>query len=198
MPRPLLYIAAGVILLVIVGAFTLPGLFSESKTYHGTLVDATGDPEEFTLTSADGEVRLSDIRGKLVVMYFGYTNCPDYCPATLSKLAKVRERLGEDGDDIQVMMITVDPERDDPERLARFTEAFDPSFVGLTGSEDELRAVASQFGIFFQKAEGSAATGYLVDHSTTTVVLDRDGRERLYMPWDLTVEQVENDLRNLL
>lgn len=198
MPRTWLYIAAGAIVLLIVGAFTLPGLLSESKTYHGTLVEATGEPEEFQLTSADGEVRLSDYRGKLVVMYFGYTNCPDYCPATLAKLAEVREQLGDDADDVQVLMITVDPERDDPERLARFTQAFDPTFVGLTGSEDELRAVASQFGIFFQKAEGSEATGYLVDHTTTVVVLNQEGRERLYLPWDLTVEQIVNDLGNLL
>ena len=198
MPRTLLYVIAGAILLVIVGAFTLPALFEESKTYNGTLVEATGEPREFQLTSAAGDVRLSDYRGKLVVMYFGYTNCPDFCPATLNKLAAVRERLGDDAEDVQVLMITVDPERDDPERLALFTEAFDPSFVGLTGSEEDLQGIASQFGIFFQKAEGGEASGYLVDHTTTLVVLNQDGRARLYLPWDLTVEQVANDLGNLL
>jgi protein SCO1/2 len=198
MRRPLLYGLAGALLIVLVGALTVPRLLSSSETYNGTLVDATGEPEEFQLASAAGDVQLSDFRGRLVVMYFGYTSCPDFCPATLAKLAQVRERLGGDAEGVQILMITVDPERDDPERLAQFVTSFDGTFVGLSGSEEQLRDVASQFGIFFQKQEGSEATGYLVDHTTTLVVLDRDGRERLYLGWDLTAEQIENDLRNLL
>jgi protein SCO1/2 len=198
MRRPLLYGLAGALLIVLVGALTVPRLLSSSESYNGTLVDATGEPEEFQLASAAGDVQLSDFRGRLVVMYFGYTSCPDFCPATLAKLAQVRERLGGDAEGVQILMITVDPERDDPERLAQFVTSFDGTFVGLSGSEEQLRNVASQFGIFFQKQEGSEATGYLVDHTTTLVVLDRDGRERLYLGWDLTAEQIENDLRNLI
>jgi protein SCO1/2 len=95
-------------------------------------------------------------------------------------------------------MITVDPERDDPRRLAEYVSAFDESFLGLAGTEAQLREVATEFGIFFQKQEGTKATGYLVDHTTTLVVLDREGRARLFLGYDLTAEQVKNDLRNLL
>lgn len=198
MRRPLMYAIAGAILVAIIAAALVPRLLSGSETYHGTLVDASGPPEEFVLESANGEVHLSDFRGDLVVMYFGYTNCPDFCPATLSKLAKVRERLGDDADRIQVMMISVDPERDSPERLAQYMSAFDDSFVGVTGDEETLRGIASQFGIFFQKAPGGDASGYTVDHTTTLVVLDKEGRQRLFLPYDLTVDQVANDLENLL
>lgn len=199
MRRSLLYGAAGALLIVIVGALALPRLLSSSsESYNGTLVDASGNPEEFQLASAAGDVQLSDFRGKLVVMYFGYTSCPDFCPATLSKLAQVRDRLGDDAEDVQVLMITVDPERDDADRLAQFVTAFDESFVGLTGSEEQLRSVAENFGIGFQKQPGSAATGYLVDHTITLVVLDQDGRSRLYLGYELTPEQIESDLRNLL
>lgn len=198
MKRPLMYGIAAAILIAIIGAALIPRLLAEEKSFNGTAVDASGPPEEFTLQSAGGDVQLSDYRGDLVVMYFGYTNCPDFCPATLSKLAKVREQLGDDSADVQVLMISVDPERDSPERLEQYMASFDDSFVGLTGSEEALRSIAAQFGIYFQKAEGGEASGYAVDHTTTLVVLDQDGRQRLFLPYDLTVEQVVNDLENLL
>ena len=198
MNRTLLYVIAGTVLIVIVGAVAVPQLLSDPKTYNGTIVDANGPSEEFVLEGAAGEVSLSEFRGDLVVMYFGYTNCPDFCPATLSKLKKAREQMGDDAERIKIMMISVDPERDSPERMEQYMASFDESFVGLTGSEEQLRAVASQFGIFFQKAEGSEASGYLVDHTTTIVVLDQEGRQRLFLPWDLTVEQMRNDIENLL
>lgn len=198
MRRPLLYAIAGTVLLVIVGSVTVPRLLPGDETYNGTLVDASGPPEEFVLQSANGDVHLSDFRGELVVMYFGYTNCPDACPTTLSKLAKVREQLGDDADRVQVLMISVDPDRDSPVRMAQYMSAFDQSFIGLTASEETLRNVASQFGVFFQKAEGGDASGYTVDHTTTVVVVDQEGRQRLFLPYDLTVDQVTNDLENLL
>ncbi|MEZ4522655.1 MAG: SCO family protein [Thermomicrobiales bacterium] len=198
MKRTWLYVIAGVALILLAGSLVVPRLLSAGETYNGTIVDAEGSPEEFQLESANGPVNLSDYRGELVVMYFGYTNCPDFCPATLSKLTKVREQLGDDADDVQVLMISVDPERDSPERLGQYMASFDPNFVGLTGTEDQIRAVATQFGIFFQKSQGSDASGYLVDHTTTLVVVDRDGHQRLYLPYDLTVDQVTNDLGNLL
>jgi protein SCO1 len=198
MRRWLMFVIAGALLLAIVGSVVVPRLLAGGKSYNGTLVDASGPPEEFLLESADGDVHLSDFRGQLVVMYFGYTNCPDICPATLSKLAKVREQMGADADQVQVIMVSVDPERDDPGRLRQYISVFDESFVGVTGSEESLRSVTTQFGIYFQKAEGSGASGYSVDHTTTLVVLDKNGRQRLFLPNDLTVEQIEHDLGNLL
>lgn len=199
MNRTLLYIIAGVLLIVIVGLVAIPRLLlQEDESYNGTLVEASGPPEEFVLQSARGDVQLSDFRGDLVVMYFGYTNCPDFCPATLGKLAQVRDQLGDDAEDVQVLMISVDPERDTPERLDQYISVFDPSFVGLTGDTESIEAVASQFGIFVQQQPGSEATGYLVDHTTTVVVVDQEGRQRLFLSHDLTTEQVVNDLENLL
>ncbi len=198
MPRTALYVTAGVLLLVIVGVVAVPRFLDNEKTYNGTAVQPDGSPAEFQLQSADGDVQLSDYRDDVVVMYFGYTNCPDFCPATLSKLAKVRERLGDKADDVQVLMISVDPERDSPERLAQYMSSFDSTFVGLTGDDESLRRAAAEFGIFFQKQPGSEASGYLVDHTTTLVVVDQDGYVRLFLPADLTVDQVEHDLRNLL
>ncbi len=198
MKRPLMFGIAAAILVAIVAAAVVPRLLASDESFNGTAVDPDGPPEEFTLVSAAGDVNLSDYRGSVVVMYFGYTNCPDFCPATLSKLSKVREQLGDDADDVQVLMISVDPERDSPERLAQYMASFDESFVGLTGSDETLRGIAAQFGIFFQKAEGGDASGYTVDHSTTLVVLDQQGRQRLFLPYELTVDQVSHDLENLL
>lgn len=198
MNRSLLYIIAATLLIVVVGAALVPRFLSEDESYNGTVVDASGPPEEFVLEGPDGDVNLSDYRGQLVVMYFGYTNCPDFCPTTLSKLKKVRADLGDDAEDIQVLMVSVDPARDTPSRLEQYMSAFDESFVGLTGSEAEVNAVASQFGVYVAKADGSADSGYLVDHGTTMVVLDRDGRQRLFLAHDLTSDQIENDLENLL
>lgn len=196
--REYLMLGASLAVLLVVGLFAGLQYFDSSEHYYGTLVEAGDSPEDFTLTSAAGDVNLSDYRGQLVVMYFGYTSCPDFCPATLSKLDRVQEQLGDDAEDVQVMMVSVDPERDTPEKLEQFVQTFNADFVGVTGDDSQIQSVASQFGIFYQKQPGSEATGYLVDHTTHLVVVDRDGHARLYLPWDLNVDQVENDLKNLL
>lgn len=189
-----------VIILVLTGTLAWDRFGGEPAVYNGTFLDPPGAQGEFTLISHDNEpISLDEYRGKVVVMYFGYTNCPDFCPGTLSKLARVQERLGEKAQGVQVMMISVDPERDTPERLKVYMGQFDPSFIGVTGPEDTLAAVASSFGIFYQVAEeDETAGGYLVDHTTTVVVLDEEGRQRLFWNWDLTVDQIVGDLENML
>ena len=196
--RIYLYGIAAAVLVAIVAAALVPRLLRSEPTYNGTLFDASGPPEEFVLESAAGEVHLSDFRGQYVLMYFGYTNCPDFCPLTLSKLASARDQLGDKAEDLQVLMISVDPERDSPERLDQYMDSFDPSFIGLSGDEQSVFEVTTQFGILTQKVESGSSSGYTVDHNTTLIVLDPEGRQRLFLPYSLTVEQVVNDLDNLL
>lgn len=154
---------------------------------------------DFSLTAAgDAPVSLSDFRGQYVYLYFGYTFCPDFCPTTLAKLANVQDRMGDDAGRVQVMMITVDPERDTPEVLARYVQTFDPSFIGLTGTTTEIDDAAQSLGVFFQRNEGSAASGYLVDHSTRTYLIGPDGRALVAYPHDAEAGAMAADLRWLI
>jgi protein SCO1/2 len=171
---------------------------ARSGELHGTFLEPSLPAADFTLTSAAGPVRLADLHGKVVVLFFGYTFCPDVCPTTMVRLGQAMELLGKDADRVQVVMITVDPARDTPERLAEYARAFHPSFIGLSGTQEEIDAVASAYGIYHAKAEGSAATGYLVDHTATTTVLDRRGGVRLLWPFDVPAEGLASDLKVLL
>ncbi len=177
-------------------AYNLVG--SRGVELHGTFLEPSFPAADFTLTSADGPVRLADLRGKAVVLFFGYTLCPDVCPTTMARLGHAMELLGKDAERVQVVMVSVDPERDTPERLAQYARAFHPSFLGVTGTPEEIAAVAAAYGIYYAKAEGSAATGYVVDHTATTTVLDRAGGVRLLWPYDVPAEGLADDLKVVL
>lgn len=164
----------------------------------GMLLDAPQAVKNFTLTNTEGErVELAALRGKYVLLFFGYSYCPDVCPTTLADLSRAVKVLGKDAEQVQVLMITVDPERDTPERLGHYLSAFDPSFMGLTGTPEEISAVATGFGIFHEKHEGSAATGYLVDHTATVSVIDPDGYLRMLFSFDASGEEIAADLQTL-
>ena len=167
--------------------------------FHGLVIQSPPPLSNFTLTANNGqETSLLDFRGKLVVLYFGYRFCPDVCPATMVELKRMMAELGRNAKDVQVIMISVDPERDTPEKLGEYVTQFHPSFIGLTGSEDDLLGVTTQLGIFYQKHEGTPATGYLIDHTATVSVLDENGRLRLVFPFGTTGEDMAADLRHLL
>jgi len=167
--------------------------------YHGLLLEPATPVADFALTGPEGRpVRLSDFRGKVTVLYFGYTYCPDVCPTTLAELARALQRVGRRADQVQVIMITVDPERDTPEILARYLAHFDARFLGLSGTAAEIAAAATPLGIYFAKHEGTAATGYLVDHTATVAVIDRDGYLRLVFPFGTPGEDIASDLIHLL
>lgn len=198
MHRIVLSLLCGLFALTL-SACGVAGLGEEEASYNGTHLEGEQEQQTFSLVGADGQpVNIADYRGQLVVMYFGYTFCPDVCPLTMAKLAEAREQLGDDAEDVQVFMITVDPERDSPQRVQEYVERIDPSFIGLGGSPEQLSEVATKLGIFVQKQPGSEATGYLVDHTSSVLVLDQEGMLRLVMSFDLTAEQVANDLENLL
>ncbi|MCA9896722.1 MAG: SCO family protein [Ardenticatenaceae bacterium] len=173
-------------------------LFGPSE-WHGMEIQASQPVTNFTLTGpGEQPVSLVDYRGEVVMLYFGYTFCPDVCPATMVELRDAMEILGKRAEDVQVMMISVDPERDTPEILEAYLAHFDESFIGLTGTTDEIMAVTAPMGIFFERHEGSAASGYLVDHTATVAVLDKEGKLRLIYPFGITGAEMAADLKYLV
>jgi protein SCO1/2 len=168
-------------------------------SFHGTLLQSPSTAQDFTLLSHTGqEVSLSDFRGKLVLLYFGYTFCPDVCPATLSEVAGALDILGKEADNIQFIMISIDPERDSPQKLAEYVSHFDPSFLGVTGDPERIAEIATLYGIFFEKNKGSVATGYLIDHTATITVIDQEGHVKLIIPFGTQAKDIADDLDYLL
>ena len=155
------------------------------------------DAPDFTLSGSDGaKLQLRDYRGKVVLLAFGFTSCPDVCATTLAVLARARSQLGRDGNEVKVVYVTVDPERDDAKRMRRYLAAFDPTFIGGTGTADKLAAVRKEYGIAADKKPAGA--GYVVAHSSYTYLIDRAGKLRALMPYGHTAEDYVHDLRILL
>jgi len=151
----------------------------------------------FTLTSHQGAVvHSTDWPGRVLVVFFGYTSCPDVCPLTLTHLTRAFQIMGEDGGQVQVLFVTVDPERDTPQRLREYLASFHPSYLGLTGTEEEIREVALEFGVFF--ARSGEGEGYTVDHTARTFVVAPDGTIPLTFPVTATPEEMARDLSALL
>ena len=164
-------------------------------------VDLTGADyaKDFRLPDQDGRMRsLKDFQGKVVVLFFGYTQCPDVCPTTMTELAQVRKLLGADGDKLQVLFVTVDPERDTPQVLKSYMANFDPGFIALRGAPDQLAAMAKDFKVFYKKTEGKTATSYGMDHSAASYVYDPKGQLRLYTRYGSGTQGLASDIRLLL
>jgi protein SCO1 len=164
-------------------------------------VDLTGADyaSGFSLSDQNGQMRtLKDFAGKIVVVFFGFTQCPDVCPTTMAELAQVKKLLGPDGDKLQAVFITVDPERDTPELLKAYMGNFDPSFVALRPTLAELPALAKDFKVFYKKAEGKTPGSYSMDHSAGSYIFDAKGRIRLYTRYGSGPENLVSDIRLLL
>ena len=182
----------------LIAALALSACSGSGPRFKNT--DITGAPygKDFTLTDHTGKTRtLADFRGKLVVMFFGYTRCPDVCPTTLAELRVAKEQLGDSGSRLQVLFVTVDPERDTQKLLASYVPAFDPSFLGLYGDAAATAKVAKEFKVFYQKAPGKAPDSYTVDHTAGSYVFDPQGRLRLYVRQG-NVPNLVADLKTLL
>ena len=165
------------------------------------LTDITGAAigKEFNLLDHNGKPRtLADFRGKVVVMFFGFAQCPDVCPTTLAELATVAKELGKDADRLQVLFVTVDPERDTPEVLRQYVPSFDPRFLGLYGDAEATARTAKEFKIFYQKQPLKGSSTYSVDHSAGTYIFDREGRLRLYARYGAGAALLLHDIRILL
>lgn len=153
----------------------------------------------FELPDHTGKItRLVDFRGKVVIVFFGFTNCPDVCPTTLSTLAETMKRIGPDAAALQVLMITVDPERDSRDIMSRYVPSFDPRFIGLVPSEEQLKRVAERFKVVYIRNKPSASGFYSVDHTAAAFVFDRENRVRLYVPHEMGIDDRIEDLRKLL
>jgi protein SCO1/2 len=193
---------AGVFLagLILIGLTTLATWLSAraAPELHGR--ELGGRPAaELGLTSAAGRrVNLAELRDKVVLVYFGYTFCPDVCPTTLSDLRKVMRALGPLADDVQVLMVSVDPERDAPDRVDEYVKRFDPRFIGLSGSAEEVAAAAAAYDVYYAREAGSAATGYLVTHSSSVTLIDPAGRLRLAYAYGTPPADIAADIRQLL
>ena len=167
--------------------------------FRNTDITGAGYASGFDLTDHTGQRRtLEDYRGKVVTVFFGFTQCPDVCPASLAIMSDVMRLLGEDADRVQVLFITVDPERDTAELLAHYVPSFDPRFVGLYGTLQETEAVAKDFRIFYAKSGDTSGPNYSIDHSAGTYIFDPEGRLRLYARHAEAAENVAADISLLL
>lgn len=167
--------------------------------FEATDITGAAFARDFRLTDHNGQTRtLADFRGKVVAVFFGYTHCPDVCPTTLSDFAAALQQLGPQAERVQVIFVTVDPERDTPELLKAFVPAFNPAFLGMVADAETLRLLAKEYKVVYQKTSVKAADDYLIDHSAGTYVYDQKGNIRLLMPYGSSPEAIARDLRTLL
>ena len=190
------FIAACVVALLVLGGCK-PA--QQSPTFKATDITGAGFARDFRLTDHNGQVRtLADFRGKVVALFFGYTHCPDVCPTTLSDFAAALQQLGAQADNVQVIFVTVDPERDTPALLKQFVPAFNPHFLGMFADPENLKQLAKEYKVVYQKTSVKAADDYLIDHSAGTYVYDPKGNIRLLVPYGSSPEAIAQDMKTLL
>ncbi len=171
----------------------------QPPTYRATDITGATFARDFRLTDHNGQVRtLADFKGKVVAIFFGYTHCPDVCPTTLSDFASALQQLGPQAERVQVIFVTVDPQRDTPDLLKQFVPAFNPGFLGMFGDENTLKQLAKEYKVVYQKTSVKGADDYLIDHSAGTYVYDPNGNLRLLIPYGSGPDAIAQDLRTLL
>jgi protein SCO1/2 len=169
------------------------------QTFQAADISGAAFARDFSLTDHDGRTRtLADFRGKVVAVFFGYTHCPDVCPTTLSDFAAALQQMGAQADRVQVIFVTVDPERDTPELLRAFVPAFNAGFLGMYTDAESLERLAREYKVVYEKTSVKAAGEYLIDHSAGTYVYDPQGRLRLHMPYGSSPNAIAQDLKTLL
>ena len=186
-------------LLAAASAASLAGCLQSKQSFNAVDITGADYAKDFSLKDANGATRtLADFKGKVVVLFFGYAQCPDVCPTTMTEMAQVKQQLGAAADKLQVVFVTVDPERDTPEVMKAYMGAFDPSFVALVPTPEQLPAVAKDFKVYYKKAEGKTPTSYSMDHSAASFVYDPQGRLRLYVRYGTGVPAMVSDVKALL
>ncbi len=174
-------------------------VFRRPYPFHGTVINPPLPVTDFTLQTANNEVfRLSDQKGKIVLLFFGYTSCPDVCPVTLATFKQVYDTLGENSQKVRFVMITADPDRDTPEKVAEYVMRFNSEFIGLSGNRSALEPLWKQLGVFVEKQDSGSAAGYLVSHTSSVYVLDPNGSLLMTFPYGTTEIDMANDLAQLL
>jgi protein SCO1 len=197
------YFLFGVVLAAVATALLGSRMFTSPYQYQGSLIDPPMSVGDFELVDQYGQpFRLSqliqDEEVRAVLVFFGYTYCPDVCPITLAEFKQIKAQLGERAEHLRFVFITVDPERDDPERLRRHLEIYDPSFIGLTGDRSDLELVWNLFGVYQAKQETGSAAGYLVDHTSRVYVLDQEGNLGLTFGFGSGADLMVQDLSQLI
>ena len=187
-------------LAVVALATLLTIMFSSPASYRGT---AYGEPYPLApqielKQSNEGTFRLSDQKGRIVLLFFGYTSCPDVCPTTLAELKLVMDYLGDKTQLVQVVFVSVDPKRDTPDKTQEYVEHFNKEFIGLSGPFDKLEAVWKNYGVFREEVQSDSAFGYIVNHTARVYLIDMDGNLRLSYGYQTPVEDIVNDLELLL
>jgi protein SCO1/2 len=177
----------------------LVGCTEPKAAFKGVDITGADYAKELNLLDQNGQVRkIKDFSGKLLVVFFGYTQCPDVCPTTMQELAEVKRLLGADGDKLQAVFVTVDPERDTTELLKAYVENFDASFVALRPTPEQLPLIAKEFKIYFKRVEGKTPTSYTMDHSAGSYTFDTQGKVRLFNRYGMGPEALAHDFKLLL
>ena len=179
------------------------GLFSacSPNAPKFTAIDITGADyaKDFALTDHNGQARaLKDFKGKIVMMFFGYTQCPDVCPTSMAEMAEIKRLLGKDGERVQCLFVTIDPERDKPEMLKEYMAAFDPTFLALIPTPEKLVTLAKDYKVYYKKVEGPTPTSYTMDHTAGSYVYDATGKLRLFTRYGTKPELTAADIKQLL
>jgi protein SCO1/2 len=200
MDRKTLFIGLGSFLfLLAVGIAVL--IFAQPARFRGTtFAEPYPVASEVDLTRSDGSrFRLSEMRGHVVLLFFGYTSCPDVCPTTMAELRKALSELSEqDAERVTVVFVTVDPERDTPERVQAYVDQFNPAFIGLSGTKADLEKIWTEYGVFREIVNGQSAAGYVVNHTARVSLIDQQGNLRVSFSFDTPVEDIVHDLKLVL
>jgi protein SCO1/2 len=168
-------------------------------TYQGSLIDPPATAADFELKDQNGQpFRLSDQKGEVVLMFFGFTNCTDECPITFSEYQRVKQQLGDLADSVRFVFVTVDPERDTTQRIKAYVDGFDPSFIGLTGEAGTLQQVWKDYGVLVEKQAVGSDGGYEIEHNTRIYAIDKQGSWRLTYPFGMESEKLVRDVAHLV
>lgn len=188
-----------VALACVAGMPVLMACSPEVTPFKSTDVTGAAFAQDFRLKDHNGNLRtLADFKGKIVVTFFGFTQCPDVCPTSMTTMAEVKRLLGDQGERLQVLFITVDPERDTQALLKEYMANFDPGFMALRPEPDELKGVAADFKIYYKKVPGSTPTSYTMDHSAGKYIFDTEGRVRLFSAYGTDAATIASDIQILL
>lgn len=191
------WLSAGAGLMLMAG---LPACTKEKPSFKLTDLSGADYGNALDLTNAvtGKPMTLQDFKGKVVFLFFGFAQCPDICPTTLLKAKEIREALGADADKLQVVFVTLDPERDTPEVMSAYVPSFDPSFIGLRGDTAATKKAAREFRVFYQMVPNQDGSSYTLDHTAASYVIDKDGNLRLLVRYNDAVEDIVNDLKLLI
>lgn len=190
---------AAALCVALVGCDKLGVAAKPAASFRGADITGAEYAKTLSLPDANGQPRtLGDFKGKVTVVFFGYTQCPDVCPTTMAELAQVKKALGADGDKLQAVFVSIDPERDTPEILKSYMASFDPSFVALRGTLAQTQATAKEFKVYFAKVPGKAEGSYTMDHSAGAFIFDAKGNVRLFERYGAGAEGLTADIKALI